>query len=98
MTRIEESRVTTDKIVTELVAEFVEERVRQSPTKSFALADVTRALTAMLRDSDAVIDLKRVDDAWLSERLDEHPFLLKSKAGRTSQWKPGFNKQAMRRA
>jgi hypothetical protein len=52
----------------------------------------------MVRDSGAAVDLKRVDDAWLSERLDEHPFLLKSKAGRTSQWKPGFNKQAMRRA
>ena len=59
-------------IVPELVAEFVEERVRQFPTKSFALADVTRALTAMLRDSGAAVDLKRVNDAWLSEKLDQH--------------------------
>ncbi len=85
------------KIVPELVAEFVEERVRQFPTKSFALADVTRALTAMLRDSGAAVDLKRVNDAWLSEKLDQHPFLLRSKAGRTGQWKPGLNKQASRR-
>jgi hypothetical protein len=98
VTRTEESSVKTEKIVAELVAEFVEERVRQSPSKSFALADVTRALTAMLRDSGGAVDLKRVDDAWLSQRLDEHPFLLKSKAGRASQWKPGFNKQSMRRA
>jgi hypothetical protein len=86
------------KILNELLAEFVEERVRQSPNRTFALADVTRALGDMLRDADAAIELKRDDEARLSVWLDQHPFLQRSKSGPGGQWKPGFNKQAAQRA
>jgi hypothetical protein len=89
---------TRAKIVNELVAEFVEERVRQLPTKSFILDDVKRALGTMLRDAGDVVDLKAGDDRWMADWLDQHPFLIRAKAGSPGQWKPGLNKMALKRA
>jgi hypothetical protein len=86
------------KIVAELLAEFIEERVRQAPKKAFGLSDVTRALGSMLRDSDAALELKRTDETWLAQKLDQHPFLRRAKAGASGQWVPGLNKPAMKRA
>jgi hypothetical protein len=97
---IEEDTMATDaraKIVAELLAEFVEERVRQWPKKPFGLSDVTRALGTMLRDSDTAIELKRADEPRLSDWLDQHPFLRRAASGSSGQWTPGLNKQALRK-
>ena len=86
------------KILNELLAEFVEERVRQLPKKVFGLGDVTRALSGMLRDSDARLELKSADDARLVQWLDQHPFLRRTKTGASGQWAPGLNKPVLKRA
>ena len=86
------------KIVSELVAEFVEERVRHLPTKPFGVEDVKRALGTALRDAGGSIKLQASDDRWMSEWLDRHPFLLKAKAGKAPSWTPGLNRAALRRA
>ena len=86
------------KILAELVAEFVEERVRQLPASAFGIGDVTRAVASMLRDAGDAVALEPGDDKWMTHWLNQHPFLLRSKAGSTIQWKPGLNKDAMRRA
>jgi hypothetical protein len=82
----------------ELVAEFVEERVRHSPTKAFGVEDVKRALGTALRDAGGAIELTATDDRWMSEWLDRHPFLLKAKSGKAPSWTPGLNRAALRRA
>jgi hypothetical protein len=84
------------KIMIELVAEFVEERVRQLPNKTFGIDDVSRALAAMLRDAEGAVEAKPGDSRWIADWLDRHPFLLKAKAGSASQWKPGLNKAALK--
>ena len=83
-------------MVVELLAEFVEERVRQSPTKTFCMDDVTRAISS-LADETGMIELKRDDAKWIPDWLDRHPFLRRGKAGAVGTWKPGFNKGAFRR-
>jgi hypothetical protein len=89
---------TTATIVSELVAEFVEERVRQHPTKAFRLDDLKGALAAMLRDAGDAAEWKATDDSWIIDWLDRHPFLIRGKAGAASEWKPGLNKAALKRA
>ena len=84
------------KIVAELVDEFVEERVRQLPTKAFGVAEVKRALGAALKDAGGSIELKAGDDRFMAEWLDRHPFLLRAKAG--ASWKPGLNRDSLKRA
>ena len=86
------------KILNELLAEFVEERVRQAPKKVFGLGVVTRALSGMLRDSDTRLDLKSTDDARLVQWLDQHPFLQRTRAGASAQWTPGLKKPVLKRA
>jgi hypothetical protein len=83
-------------ILAELAAEFVEERVRQLPASAFGVNDVTRAVASMLRDAGDCVALGPGDDKWMADWLDQHPFLLRSKAGSTTQWKPGFNKGTRR--
>ena len=83
-------------ILHELVAEFVEERVRQLPSSAFSLADVTLAVGTMLRDAGEAVSLAPRDDKWLIDWLNQHPFLLRSKAGPITQWKPGLNKGTLR--
>jgi len=89
---------TTATIVSELVAEFVEERVRQHPTKAFRLDDLKRALAALLRDAGETADLRASDDGWIIDWLDRHPFLIRSHAAAAGEWKPGLNKAALKRA
>jgi hypothetical protein len=90
---------TTATIVSELVAEFVEERVRQHPTKAFRLDDLKRALAALLRDAGETADLRASDDGWIIDWLDRHPFLIRSPDIRSAgEWKPGLNKAALKRA
>lgn len=84
-------------IVSELVAEFVEERVRQHPTKAFRLDDVKRALAAMLRDAGEPTVIKATDEGWIAEWLDRHPFLIGAASG-SGEWRPGLNKVALKRA
>jgi hypothetical protein len=88
----------TATIVSELVAEFVEERVRQHPTKSFRLDDLKRAVAALLRDAGEATDLKTSDDGWIVDWLDRHPFLIRQQSGAAGEWKPGLNKAALKRA
>lgn len=83
------------QILRELLSEFTEERVRQMPDDAFNIGDVTRALSAMLRDADQAGALGLSDDKWISAWLDQHPFLVRSKAGSAAQWKPGLNKGAL---
>jgi hypothetical protein len=92
------ARHTTATIVSELVAEFVEERVRQHPTKAFRLDDLKGALAVMLRDAGDAADWKATDDGWIIDWLDRHPFLIRGKSGAGSEWKPGLNKAALKRA
>ena len=80
------------QILRELLSEFVEERVRQLPNRAFAMSDVTRALSAMLTDAGQAGALAPSDNKWIAVSLDQHPFLLRSKAGPTPFWKPGLNK------
>ena len=80
----------------ELLAEFVEERVRQSPTKTFGMEDVTRAIGSLALET-GIIELKHDDPKWISNWLDQHPLLRKAKAGTAGIWKPGFNRAALRR-
>ncbi len=49
------------KLIVELVAEFVEERVRQFPTEVFDLAVLKRALSAALKEGGAGFELGSVD-------------------------------------
>lgn len=79
------------KIISELTAEFVEERVREMPGKLFSIEDIKRSLSATLRDAGEAAVLMRDDDAMIATYLDRHPFLLKAKAGSKSHWKPGLN-------
>ena len=82
----------------ELVAEFVEERVRHLPTKAFGVEDVKRALGAALREAGDAVELTASDDRRMSEWLDRHPFLRKATAGKAPSWTPGLNRAALRRA
>ena len=83
---------TKAQVLRELLSEFVEERVRQMPNRTFAMSDVTRALSAMLMDAGQAGALGPSDSQRIAASLDQHPFLLRSKAGSTAQWKPGLNK------
>lgn len=85
------------KIVAELVAEFVEERVRLFPTTTFGVDEVKRALGAALQEAEETVELKPSDDTLIPAILDRHPFLVRTETGRAT-WKPGLNKAAGRPA
>ncbi len=86
------------QVLRELLSEFIEERVRQMPNHAFSIGDVTRALGAMLMDAGQAGALGPRDSQWMAASLDQHPFLLRSKSGSTTQWKPGLNKSALANA
>jgi hypothetical protein len=77
-------------IIKELLQDFVEERVRQFPTKIFDLKTVRRALEPALKEAETGIDLGPGDDPLIAKLLDEHPFVV-STNGRTAAWKPGLD-------
>jgi hypothetical protein len=83
------------QILRELLSEFVEERVRQIPNEAFSIADVTQALSAMLTDAGQAGAFAPSDNTWMAAALDRHPFVLRSRAGSTPQWKPGLNRGAL---
>ncbi len=85
-------------IVAELLTEFVEERVRQLPTRAFGVGDVTQAASTMLREAGVLATVRPTDEQWIATWLDQHPFLLKQKAGFGALWKPGLNKGRTGRA
>lgn len=80
------------QIITELAAEFVEERVRELPGKLFSVDDVKRALSTTLRDAGEAVAVLRNDDSMIEKYLDQHPFLIKARTGSLPHWKPGLNK------
>jgi hypothetical protein len=83
------------RIVAELAAEYVEERVRHRAAEPFHIDDLKLALVAMMREADTPIALKPSDDPWLAAWLDQHPFLLRARAGSNIAWKPGLNTRAV---
>lgn len=83
-------------IVSELVSEFVEERVRQHPGKAFDLAAVRKAIAASLKDADAGVALAPADDALIAGLLDRHPFVVGTGSGAKRVWKPGLDKAAVK--
>jgi hypothetical protein len=83
------------KIVAELLAEFVEERVRQQPAHAFGINEVKQALASALHDAGDAMALAPSDDRWIADRLDRHPFLLKAAKGRVPAWRPGLNRAAL---
>lgn len=83
-------------IVSELVSEFVEERVRQHPSKAFDLAAVRAALAASLKEADSGVALKPADDALIAAILDRHPFVVGTGSGAKRAWKPGLDKAAVK--
>jgi hypothetical protein len=56
-------------IVAELVTEFVEEWVRHSPLDVFSMSDVTRAVTAMLREAGVRAAIEPNDEKWIADWL-----------------------------
>ncbi len=79
-------------ILDELVAEFVEERVRQFPTRSFGVTDIVRALATALGDAGQT-ELTTKDHQKIARLLDEHPFLVRTLSGTGATWRPGLAKR-----
>lgn len=80
-------------ILSELVQEFVEERVRGFPGEAFDLAGARDAVRAALRDSgEPSLEREPVADAKLTELLDRHPFLIRAAGKGPPAWKPGLKK------
>jgi hypothetical protein len=74
-----------------LTAEFVEERVRHSPKKSFDLAEAARALTEMLAETGEKVSFTQRDLDTITSLLDRHPFVLRQ-PGAKPAWKPGLDR------
>ena len=85
-------------IVLELVAEFVEERVRHCPGRPFDLGDATRAVHAALREAGHPTALGPRDKSVVANSLNQHPFLLRSQTGPVATWTPGLKKRNLRPA
>ena len=83
-------------IATELVAEFVEDRVRAFPSEAFDLPTAERAIKAMLKDGQLAIDVGPKGDVPLATLLDAHPFLVRAKHRSGPAWKPGLQRRAAR--
>ncbi len=79
-------------MIAELLADYVEERVRQFPKATFDLAGVKRSLNAALKEGQTGFDLGAGDDRALTNILDRHPFLLRASNGPVPTWKPGLDR------
>ncbi|MBX9738819.1 MAG: hypothetical protein K2X62_02040 [Beijerinckiaceae bacterium] len=74
-----------------LTAEFVEERVRQNPKKSFDLVEASRALSEMLAEAGEKAAFSARDLETITALLDRHPFVLRQPGAKPS-WKPGLDR------
>jgi hypothetical protein len=83
-------------MVLELMSEFVEDQVRQVPSRPFSLADLRQSLDLMLQDADLSGGLQARDDAWVSDWLDRHPLLRRDPSA--ASWKPGLNRGSLSHA
>ncbi len=83
-------------IITELLQDFIEERVRQFPTKVFDIKAVKRALEPTLKEAGTGIELGPGDDRLIGRLLDEHPFVIPA-GGSPAAWKPGLDIREARR-
>jgi len=83
-------------MLSELLADYVEERVRQFPKQSFDLAAVKRALGANLSEAEAGLALAPADDERIAGFLDRHPFLVRAQGAAKPVWKPGLDKAAIK--
>jgi hypothetical protein len=83
-------------IITELLQDFIEERVRQFPTKVFDVKTVKRALEPTLKEAGTGIELGPGDDRLIATLLDEHPFVIPA-GGAPAAWKPGLDIREARR-
>ena len=79
-------------MIAELLADYVEERVRQFPKATFDLAGTKRSLNAALKEGQAGFDLGAGDDRVLTNMLDRHPFLLQASSGPVLAWRPGLDR------
>ncbi len=79
------------QIVLELMAEFVEDHVRQRSARAFGMEEVKGSLGTLLREAEVAVDLTAGDDAWMRDWLDRHPLLLRDRSVTAPVWKPGFN-------
>ena len=85
------------QIVLELMAEFVEDHVRQRSARAFGMEEVKGSLGTLLREAEVAVDLTAGDDAWMRDWLDRHPLLLKQGNSAAPAWKPGLNVRPQQR-
>ncbi len=76
----------------ELVAEFIEERVRRFPGIAFDLDLVVREISGMLTEAGEKVVLSAQDRTRISDLLERHPFLVRA-AGAGTRWTPGLDKR-----
>jgi hypothetical protein len=68
-----------DRIIAELVEDFIEERVRHSSKKAFNLPAVKKGLQESLKGTEAAMQLSAADDRVILAALDGHPFVVRGK-------------------
>ncbi|MDB5595670.1 MAG: hypothetical protein JWM36_2631 [Hyphomicrobiales bacterium] len=78
-------------LLKDLVPEFVEERVRQHPKKSFDIDEASRALAAMVAETGEKVSFSASDISKIATLLEGHPFLVRLSGARPS-WKPGLDR------
>ncbi|MDB5651391.1 MAG: hypothetical protein JWL62_2911 [Hyphomicrobiales bacterium] len=82
-------------LLSELVAEYAEERVRQFPGKSFDLEEASRALAAMVAETGEKVTFSQADTGKITALLEGHPFLVRQPGARAS-WKPGLDRAQLK--
>jgi hypothetical protein len=80
-----------DRIIAELVEDFIEERVRHSSKKAFDLPAVKKGLQENLKGTEAAMELASSADRVIVAALDRHPFVVRAAKGPTIAWKPGLD-------
>jgi hypothetical protein len=80
-----------DRIIAELVEDFIEGRVRHSSKKAFDLPAVKKGLQESLKGTEAAMQLSAADDGVILAAVDRHPFVVRVGKGSTLSWKPGLD-------
>lgn len=83
-------------MLNELVAEFVEERVRGQPRKAFDLEEARKAISAMVAETGERVNFTQGDLDRMSALLEGHPFLVRVPGSRPS-WKPGLDRAQLKK-